>query len=85
MIVKNLSEIQKNIWILSDTREPIRVVDKRKNTYIATIFSTKKEKSILSIGWIFKNKISKDKKNINFSEARKEARDLYFKEKIWKR
>lgn len=74
-----LSEIQKNIWVLSDVVEPMRIVDKKRNIWLATIIGANKKRSILQLGGVFKNKISKSKKNIDFLQVREEARKLYFK------
>ena len=84
MIVQSLWDIQKNIWIISERLDIIKIIDKRKKEHIATIIPKRKKNSILHIWWILKNKIPKDKKNIDFSLAREFAKELYFKEKLWK-
>lgn len=80
-----LSEIQKNIWVLSDLVEPIRIVDKKRNIWLATVIWVWKKRSILNIWWVFKNKIPKNKQNLDFSEVRKQARDLYLTQEVWKK
>lgn len=74
-----LSEIQKNIWVLSDVVEPIRIVDKKRNIWLATVIWVNKKRSILHLWWIFKNKIWKDKENLDFDSVRKKSREIFFK------
>lgn len=84
MISVWLSEIQKNISILSDVDKPLRIVDKKRNKQLATIIWVKKKRSILSIWWIFSSQIPENKKNIDFKEVREKSKNLYFKDKYGK-
>ncbi len=84
MITQSLWDIQKNIAIISENIGIIKVIDKRKKEHIATIIPKKRKNKITHIWWIFKNKISEKKKNIDFEKIKNISKELYFKEKLWK-
>ena len=85
MAVVSLSEIKKNIWILSNLKWPLKIRDNRKNIDIAVVYpvSNINDKSILNIAGSLRpsKEILKKSKNISFDEIKKEAIDLYVKER----
>lgn len=77
MVTVSLSDIQKNISLLSNIKTPIRVRDKRKNIDVVTVYPVSKSKksSILDIAWSLKVKkdILDKSSQMDFSEIKKEA------------
>lgn len=67
-----LAGIQKNISILTNLSEPLRVVDKRRREDVAIIYPIKKQldkkKGIISLAGKYASRIPKDLKSKNLDE-----------------
>lgn len=86
MTTISLSDIQKNIWILSNIKKPIKIRDKRKDIDIVIVYpiSKWKKSSILDIAWslnIDKDILDKSE-NMDFKDIKKQAQDTHMKSRL---
>lgn len=81
-----LADLQKNIWILTTLLNPIKVLNKRNNTHVATVYPVIKKNRIANLAWKYSKKILKDCKKISIDNAveiamNKSLKDKYAKNK----
>lgn len=81
MLTYGLSEIQKNISILSNLKEPVKIIDKRRKVVVAVVYPAQNRQNVEQLAGKYKNRIDPSLKDISIKEAKKQALDLVMKEK----
>ncbi len=76
-----LSDIQKNISVLSKLKEPLKIIDKRKKIVVAIVYPTQNKPSIQHLAGKYESRIDPSLKKISLSKAKKKAFELAMSEK----
>jgi len=77
MITVSVSDIQKNPKVLSQSREPVSVVDKRKNINLGVFYPKMRNKwNVDELAGSLGKYISDDKKDIPWEQVRRECQKI---------
>lgn len=77
MITVSVSDIQKNPKVLSQSREPVSVVDKRKNINLGVFYPKMRHKwNVDELAGSLGKYISDDKKDIPWEQVRRESQKI---------
>lgn len=74
----SIGDVQKNISILSNLKEAVRVIDKRRRKVVAIVYPVKESNIVSKLAGKYRSRI---KKGVDLEKAKQEAMTIVMREK----